>query len=135
MNGVPLAGTEVCFRIQALIKDIEPEIAFKCHIDPELRKSWDLKMSDLKIIEQNDKETIKYYVVKSNIPFVADRDVVVRQQEAINFPTEGTYSYAFTSTTHSQYPENQKYVRTSNHFTAYKFSPAPEVNGTWMEWI
>mmetsp|Transcript_1832 Transcript_1832/g.3207 ORF Transcript_1832/g.3207 Transcript_1832/m.3207 type:complete len:213 (-) Transcript_1832:99-737(-) len=133
--GEEIKPTEVCFRIQALIRNIDPIVAFKCLKDPDIRKSWDLKMADLKLIEEDDSEQKKYYVIKSNLPFVSDRDVVVRQQSRENFPKEGSYVYAFTSCDHSDYPESEDFIRTSNHFTGYKFSPAPEMKGTWMEWI
>ena len=77
--GQPLEGTEVCFRIQALIKDISPYVAFMGHMDPEFRKSWDTKMSDVQIIEQlADHDIVKYYIVKGSFFLIQDRDVVVR---------------------------------------------------------
>ena len=53
---------------------------------------------------KNKKELIKYYEVKSNAPFIGDRDVVVREQSIENYPAEGQYVMAFTSVTHPAIP-------------------------------
>ena len=118
-----------------MIRDIDPYTCYKSHIVPEFRKSWDKKMTDVKIIEQNGEELKKYYIVKSTVPFIKDRDVVVREHHKENYPLPDHYTYAFTSCESDQYPETSNYIRASNHLTGYKFQPAPEVNGTWMEWV
>ena len=114
---------------------IHPEVAYKCLANSAIRKSWDLKMTDLRTLGREGNTETKYYVVKSNIPLVGDRDVVVKEEQVENYPGDGIYCLAFTSCEHPEMPVRPNYTRASNHFTGYKFSPAPEINGAWMEWI
>ena len=77
--GYPLKPQEICFRVQALIKDIAPVVCYTCFEDSEIRQQWDEKVDQLKIIESNGNELIKHYIIKATFPLVVDRDVVIRE--------------------------------------------------------
>ena len=52
-EGEPLAPSEIHFRVQCIIKDIKPEIAFKCMSDSEERNKWDPRMKDIQKVEED----------------------------------------------------------------------------------
>ena len=115
--------------------EVSPELAFQSLSDSELRRQWDHRMADVQTLAKEGDVETKCYVVKSTIPMVANRDVLVRQESARDPCGPGTFAYAFSSCEHEGWEPKPGHVVASNHFTGYKFSPAPEVNGTWMEWI
>ena len=92
-------------------------------------------MKDIKKIEENGNEEVLHYFVYSTMPFVSHRDVVIRKQALMNFPSDGSHVYAFESCNKEQCPIDENYIRSDNKLTGYTFKPAPEVNGTKMEWI
>ena len=135
-EGKPLASSEIYLRVQATIKDVSPQVAYETMSDSDKRQSWDPRMQQVKKVSQTDNEVTQYYVVRSSVPFIATRDVVVRQQLMPNYPSEGEFAYAFSSTEDlEQCPLVPRFVRSENHLTGYRFKPCPEVNGTSMEWV
>ena len=134
-NGAALGSSENYFRVQALIADVSPKTAFEVMSLADKRQKWDPRMQEVKQIAEEANELTQYYLVKSPMFFITTRDVVVRQQRMIDYPSSGEYMYAFSSCEHSECPVNQNYIRSQNHLTGYKFVPAPEVNGVRMEWV
>ena len=84
--GEPLAKSELYLRVQAVVKDVSPKVAYETMSDCEKRQKWDPRMQQVKKISQVDNEVTQYYVVQSAIPFIATRDVVCRQQLMPNHP-------------------------------------------------
>ena len=77
-EGKPLASSEIYLRVQATIKDVSPQVAYETMSDSDKRQSWDPRMQQVKKVSQTDNEVTQYYVVRSSVPFIATRDVVVR---------------------------------------------------------
>ena len=54
-------------------------------------------MQEVKKVDQEENEVQQYYIVKSPVPFVSVRDVVVRPQLMTDYPNSGEYMFAFSS--------------------------------------
>ena len=52
-DGNELASSELNFRVECYLKDIKPEIAFKCMSDSIERNKWDPRMKDIQKIEES----------------------------------------------------------------------------------
>ena len=117
---------------------VHPETAFEVISKTENRLKWDTRIDKLTKLDEQGNEVIQHYTMASGrLPFVAQRDVLVRQQLLSHYPEAQSFCYTFTSITDDRCPEDPEgnIVRAKNHLTGYKFTYVPELNGTRMEWI
>lgn len=98
VDGTKLAATEQMFRVQLLIADIQPEIAFNCFVNPDLRQKWDARMQEVKRFQTDEGKECLYFTVRSNTCLVQDRDCLTEVQQKANYPNEGEFTFAFKST-------------------------------------
>ena len=78
-NSFPLAQCETFFRIESIYPDVDPHVAFMCFYDSKKRQNWDTRCSEYVTVEDfGDNEFVKYYRVKSIVPMVQDRDVLIK---------------------------------------------------------
>eukprot|EP00356_Strombidium_inclinatum_P017285 CAMPEP_0170491642 /NCGR_PEP_ID=MMETSP0208-20121228/11171_1 /TAXON_ID=197538 /ORGANISM="Strombidium inclinatum, Strain S3" /LENGTH=229 /DNA_ID=CAMNT_0010767249 /DNA_START=14 /DNA_END=703 /DNA_ORIENTATION=+ len=135
VDGTPLGPRETYFRVKCTFANVEPEVAFSCFSQSDKRKNWDTRMRDYVTLEDRGVDLIKYFIVKSNVMLVQDRDVLIRQQVRENYPEPGQFILANVSTEHDTQPVVPAYIRSTIKIQGYKFVPAPDVKGVTIEWV
>ena len=99
-------------------KDITVKVIDKYMNEPEKRLKWDKSIREYKIIEkQNDEVYLLYYICKSPIIFVSERDVIDKRYD---FYVNGIYYDFSSSVKDNLYPINEDIVRITDHCSVCK---------------
>lgn len=140
VNDKPITSSEVYYRIKCLVKNATPEQLYKMFVETTTRLSWDSRMEHMEEVPVDglaSNEFVQYFIVaQSNLWFISKRDCLVKVQKRPNYPQQGEYTYAFTHHKDGKFPENANdMLRTDVKMTGYHFKPAPDGQGTIVEWF
>ena len=99
-------------------KDIDIKTIDKYMNEPEKRLKWDKSIREYKIIErQNEEVYLLYYICKSPMIFVSERDVIDKRYD---FYSDGIY-YDFSSSVKDDLkPIDEEIVRMTDYCSLYK---------------
>ena len=120
-----------------MFPNVPPDVAYEIFADLRIRKKWDHRLAQYHLLEVTNDYQVHYNkLMKIPIPFLNQRDRVVKQHLHKYFPKNGTHISVHRSCTHPDFPENYDgCIRTDTQMVGYLFDPMPEINGTKMHWI
>lgn len=97
------------------------DILYKALVDIDIRKKWDKAFSDFKIVEDKGEEgdTIIYFMIKSPVFFVDDREFLQKRKIWKNFPNNNSHLLHFKSVDSPLCPPNNKIVRAKTILSGY----------------
>jgi hypothetical protein len=118
-------STTLCLRMRAKFEDVTPDIAFAVLADIRVRKLWDHRLEEYRILEETDDYMVQYNkLMKVKIPLFSQRDQLVKMHLKRDFPEPGKHFAISKSCTHPDYPEGfDSCCRTHATMIGYEFGP------------
>jgi hypothetical protein len=77
-------------KIEALLKNIPPSVAFKAFADLELKKRWFKPYEKMEIIEKDPQtgSTVFFYPIWTPF-FMTDREALLIKKDRVDYPEKG----------------------------------------------
>lgn len=116
---------------------ISKELAFTAMSDMKIRKKWDDILSDVTIIEEDQKkDTLTFRYTIPTPAFIMTREAVVQRQTLKDFPVKGAWTVHHKSVQHPDYPLlPKKYLRVEVKVNAMVFEDDEAIDGCRLSWV
>jgi hypothetical protein len=129
-------GSNLILKIDGLLKNIPPHVAYKVFADLDLRRKWYKPYEKMEVIEKDPETnaTVFYYPIWTPF-FMADREALLIKKDRADYPQKGKYVVCSRSYDHPDYPETNRRIRIDVRINGIIISEAPEVNGSRIQWV